>query len=132
MANLITYRCPHCRGDNVGYEATSDWCVDSQSWVLGSTYDHAWCNDCGDIKLVEHPLTRTEVAERRARRARHPLAELIAAAVEADASLTDALNRLEATNAQGRANAAVRAIRKRRTDLRKAITRARANPLKGF
>ena len=65
-------------------------------------------------------------------RARHPLAELIAAAVEADASLTDALNRLEATNAQGRANAAVRAIRKRRTDLRKAITRARANPLKGF
>jgi hypothetical protein len=50
----IKYTCPKCKGDHVGYDANSTWDVPLQDWVLGGTYDSAWCNDCGEIKeLVE-------------------------------------------------------------------------------
>ena len=117
MTTLITYRCPRCDGDNVGYDANSVWCDEAQDWVLGGTYDNAWCNTCGDINLVARPLTRAERATRRARRAAHPLATLLEAAREAEAALTRAIALVEPD---------APSLRARRTKLRKAIAGTRA------
>lgn len=117
MANFITYRCPRCDSDNVGYDGNSVWCDDAQDWILGGTFDNAWCNHCGDIRLEARPLSPAERAERRARRAAHPLAQLLEAAREADEALTRAIALLEHDAPR---------LRSRRTKLRKAIAGARA------
>jgi hypothetical protein len=45
----IIYKCPKCGGTEVGQDAASAWDVEAQKWILGSTYDDQWCNDCGEL-----------------------------------------------------------------------------------
>lgn len=49
----VDYRCPMCGGDHVGYDATSSWDTVKQEWVLGNTYDDSWCNDCGEVNIIQ-------------------------------------------------------------------------------
>ena len=45
--------CKHCRSDNVGMDATAHWDHEEQAWTLASTFDDAYCNECGgDTTLV--------------------------------------------------------------------------------
>lgn len=124
---MLTYRCPRCGGDNVGYDANSTWCDQTQSWVLGSTFDDGWCNDCGEIRLDEQKLSRAEAQQLRTLRARQPVNQLLAAAREAEQALAVAVERLEINNCQGEENAAIRQLRRRRAVLRKAITGVRTS-----
>jgi len=57
----VGYRCPDCGSDHVGYEATSRWDVETQSWVLGHSYDDGWCNDCGDVEPERYTFDAEEV-----------------------------------------------------------------------
>ncbi|VFR81113.1 hypothetical protein ISE1_2703 [plant metagenome] len=53
---LIAYRCSQCHGKDVGYDASSAFNEASQTWELGTEYDSAWCNDCGDVPIeIYHP-----------------------------------------------------------------------------
>lgn len=123
---MLTYRCPRCGGDNVGYDANSNWCDLTQSWVLGHTFDDGWCNDCGEVRLNELRLSRTEVLQLRAARERQPVNQLIAAARNAEQALALALARLELNNGEGQENATIRQLRRQRAALRKSIAGARA------
>ena len=38
--------CAHCASENVSLDAAVVFCVNSQSWVIGSIYDAAFCQDC--------------------------------------------------------------------------------------
>ena len=44
---LIKFTCSKCNSDDVVRDAYAEWCVESQDWVLGSTYDSFACNECG-------------------------------------------------------------------------------------
>ena len=45
--------CPHCGTTSCGSDATANWSPLDQQWVLGSTFDDLWCNDCGDISELQ-------------------------------------------------------------------------------
>ena len=50
----ITIICKQCGSDNVMRDAWAMWGINSQQWVLGLTFDAAFCEDCdGDTTLVE-------------------------------------------------------------------------------
>jgi len=38
--------CKECGSDDIWADAAAEWCVDSQAWVLGSTFDHVECRKC--------------------------------------------------------------------------------------
>ena len=59
---LVSYVCPKCGGDDCGRDATASWDVQAQAFVLGTIYDQGWCNQCGDVDLVEVKMT-DEVAD---------------------------------------------------------------------
>ena len=123
--SYLTYRCPRCGGDNVGYDANSVWSDLAQTWVLGSSFDDGWCNHCGEVEPEELQLTRSEVASLRASRAAEPLAQLIAVAAAANDALSEGISRLQLNNCEGEENAAIRLLQRRRTALRKAVSAAR-------
>lgn len=53
----VEMRCYRCGGTDVLKDAFAVWDVETQSWDLHSTYDHAVCNTCdGETKLEEHPV----------------------------------------------------------------------------
>jgi hypothetical protein len=50
----VTYACSMCGGNTVTRDAWAEWEVKEQEWVLGATYDYAFCHDCQeDTRLVE-------------------------------------------------------------------------------
>ena len=53
----VRYRCPVCKDDNCGHDATSRWNELTQEDELSCTYDDEWCNDCGEIKLDRIEIT---------------------------------------------------------------------------
>ena len=53
-----TYVCSSCGSDNVRLDAWAAWSVETQSWKLATTMQHAFCNDCdGDTQLREQPVS---------------------------------------------------------------------------
>lgn len=85
----LAYRCPECGGDHCGNDATSGWDVVRQEPCLNSEYDNQWCNDCGEITLVEYTITDSvEIARIDAQRAK------LRIEAEAQAMLTE-LRQLE-------------------------------------
>jgi hypothetical protein len=52
--------CRDCRSEDVVRDAWAEWDVEDQRWVLRDTYDHAYCNTCGDeTKLEEVEIDET-------------------------------------------------------------------------
>jgi hypothetical protein len=39
--------CKHCRSDNVGRDAAAHWDKEEQAWMVATTFDDAYCNECG-------------------------------------------------------------------------------------
>lgn len=58
----MRYVCPKCGGDDCGRDATASWDVQAQAFVLGTIYDQGWCNECGDVDLVEVGAASVEPA----------------------------------------------------------------------
>jgi hypothetical protein len=60
MANgskRLTYLCERCGSDLVTLDAWAEWNIELQEWVLGATYDQAFCHKCeGETHLVEVEL----------------------------------------------------------------------------
>jgi hypothetical protein len=44
MTRTIDYRCKTCGSDEMAFDATAEWDVESQDFVVGTTYDTGWCN----------------------------------------------------------------------------------------
>ncbi len=48
--------CATCGSEEVYRDAWAEWDEQSQRWVLGQTFDYAFCEKCeGDSKLLEVP-----------------------------------------------------------------------------
>jgi hypothetical protein len=55
----ITYVCSECGSDNVSCDATAEWDVETQAWVLRGTFQNTDCDDCGgETSLIEKPAPR--------------------------------------------------------------------------
>lgn len=53
----VTMRCAACGSSAVKRDAWAEWDDESQSWVLGSVFDAAYCFDCeGETHIVEVAL----------------------------------------------------------------------------
>lgn len=112
---LVKWRCDSCGSEEVGHDAASVWDVDAQEEVLGSAYDDDWCTNCGDsARIVDIPLTRAEITERRARLAATPQVRALAALKEADGLLALVLD-----DCAGEKWQFMRSIRAYRTKVRK-------------
>jgi hypothetical protein len=44
----LKYVCTKCGGDAVTRDAWAEWDFGKQEWVLGATFDYAFCHDCED------------------------------------------------------------------------------------
>jgi len=44
----VVWICPACGSNDVVIDAWAVWDVSTQSMVLGNTFDHMMCQDCGD------------------------------------------------------------------------------------
>jgi hypothetical protein len=44
--NKIDYLCPECGSADVTSDASAEWDVENQRWVLRCVYDSMCCNDC--------------------------------------------------------------------------------------
>lgn len=56
--------CPQCGGDNVVKDAFASWDVNAQEFVLHSTYDESYCQDCDEsVSPSESPLGTDEESE---------------------------------------------------------------------
>lgn len=65
MTNRITYRCPHCGGQDCGWDAYAVWDDAAQMMALGGAYDGMWCSDCGELKSLDLvPLAEQPVLTR--------------------------------------------------------------------
>ena len=54
MKPKIDYYCKHCGSRNVFRDATAQWDVSAQAWVMVDVTDHADCGDCdGKTTLQE-------------------------------------------------------------------------------
>jgi len=56
----VTYVCSLCGSTNCGLDATAVWDSDAQEYVLNTTFDSSWCDECGhdDPGLKELALTQ--------------------------------------------------------------------------
>lgn len=43
----IEPRCAECGSNQISVDATAQWDVEEQDWVLCGTCDHTVCEDCG-------------------------------------------------------------------------------------
>lgn len=53
---MITKVCKHCGSDDVLIDASAEWSVEKQDWVLRDIYDQdkGFCCDCdGDTRIVD-------------------------------------------------------------------------------
>ena len=85
------YRCSKCGSrEKCGHDATSAWDVVTQTAVLNGEFGDEWCNDCGEVNLVEFEITdAADIAEIDAARA------VLRAQAEAPAMLAE-LRKVEA------------------------------------
>ncbi len=44
MNRVIDYRCKICGSNEMAFDATAEWDVEAQDFVVGTTYDTGWCN----------------------------------------------------------------------------------------
>ena len=58
--------CAECGSTDIVVDAFAEWSVESQAWVLHSTYDYTHCNDCDGECRVEW-MTMTESGGREAK-----------------------------------------------------------------
>ena len=57
--NPVTKHCVACGGQNVMRDAWATWDAELQLWVLGSTFDQAYCEDCdGETSIVDKPIEK--------------------------------------------------------------------------
>ena len=59
----IVVTCRECGGEGVTRDAVVRWSVEDQKWELSGIFDNADCDDCGETKLEETPLTAFEFRE---------------------------------------------------------------------
>lgn len=45
--------CSRCFSEDVYYDAWSQWDVAKQEWVIGPTFDFAYCTRCDGETLIE-------------------------------------------------------------------------------
>lgn len=45
-APKLIARCKTCHGEDVLLDAWASWSFERQAWVLGHTFDHAFCATC--------------------------------------------------------------------------------------
>lgn len=49
--------CGTCGSEDVVLDAWAEWDIESQEWVLGQTFDQAFCNACeGECTIEDSPL----------------------------------------------------------------------------
>jgi hypothetical protein len=52
-----TYICDVCGSEDVMLDAYAEWDTEIQDWVLRSTFDQAYCEQCeGECTLEEKPI----------------------------------------------------------------------------
>jgi hypothetical protein len=56
-AKLDKPRCPHCGSPDLLRDAWACWSVEEQAWVLHSTYDTFYCEQCSSE--VRNPICRS-------------------------------------------------------------------------
>jgi len=44
MSRAIEYRCKICGSNEMAFDATAEWDLERQEFVVGNTYDTGWCN----------------------------------------------------------------------------------------
>lgn len=44
----IVICCPYCTSQNIRRDAWAGWDVKSQTWILHTTFDDMFCEECGD------------------------------------------------------------------------------------
>lgn len=49
----INIVCESCGSANVVRDAYAEWDTEDQTWVLGSVYDDAFCNECEAGRALE-------------------------------------------------------------------------------
>jgi len=50
-------RCAHCHSEGIVLDAWACWSFDRQSWELGQTFDHAYCEACESDCTIEELAT---------------------------------------------------------------------------
>jgi hypothetical protein len=38
--------CVECGSLDVAFDAWAEWDTENQKWIVGDTYDNAWCQSC--------------------------------------------------------------------------------------
>lgn len=62
-AARVNYICRWCGGNAVSRDAWASWDAGAQDWVLGATFDYAYCHECdGETTLEAVALTCSEQA----------------------------------------------------------------------
>jgi hypothetical protein len=62
-ASRIDYACERCGRSGVTRDAWAEWDVAAQCWVLGETFDYAFCHQCHrETRLVALPLSNADEA----------------------------------------------------------------------
>lgn len=123
---LYKFNCQKCGGDECGYDAVSVWDVDSQQWVLGSSFDQGWCQDCGEVRLAQRSLSRAEARRARQSLAAMPTALLTQAVRDADRALVTAIAALRTRSADVAQLQTIGSLRKTRLRLRASLKGAKA------
>lgn len=56
MTDKMQPFCPNCGSTEICADGAARWDIETQDWVLSSTYDDMTCDDCG----AEHNLLNTD------------------------------------------------------------------------
>ena len=49
----VQMHCNSCGSERVTRDAWAEWDVDTQSWLLATVYDYAYCHDCDEETRIE-------------------------------------------------------------------------------
>ncbi len=71
IEKITTFACELCGSTHCGQDATARHDPATGEWIVGSIYDGTWCNDCGEVDLVEVELVGEDADEVMAERAEH-------------------------------------------------------------
>lgn len=47
QTNKVHVICSECGDEGITIDASAEWDVDTQEWVLGSLHDYTYCSNCG-------------------------------------------------------------------------------------
>lgn len=49
--------CSNCGGENVSCDATVQWDIDQQDWIISGIHDGDFCDDCEDeTRIIEKEI----------------------------------------------------------------------------